>query len=193
MLVVSEATGANRVIKLSRMNLNIILCGISLCLLAQPTLTQIQFGGSDNARPSRPNNGGRPSRPNSGGIPSRPNNGGRPTRPSFPSRPTRPSFPSQSSIEFGSNNRNNTGTGSVNSLVDILGKSSTDITSLTRRVNANQRRRGDSCTTPLGEAGTCQYIFASQCSSILQIILQQGINSQVLAYLFQVRPETRKQ
>ena len=76
--------------------------------------------------------------------------------------------------------------------MDILGKSSTDITSLTRRVNANQRRRGDSCTTPLGEAGTCQYIFASQCSSILQIILQQGINSQVLAYLFQVRPETRK-
>ena len=76
--------------------------------------------------------------------------------------------------------------------MDILGKSSTDITSLTIRVNANQRRRGDSCTTPLGEAGTCQYIFASQCSSILQIILQQGINSQVLAYLFQVRPETRK-
>merc|ERR550539_2010965 len=142
------------------MNLNIIVFGISLslCLLAQHTTTQIQFGGSDNAKPSRPNNGGRPSRPNNGGLPSRPNNGG---------RPTRPSFPSSSSVEFGSNNRNNSG--SVKSLVDLLGKSSTNIKSLTRRVNANTRRRGATCTTPLGEAGTCQYIFASQCSSILQI------------------------
>merc|ERR550539_165137 len=158
------------------MNLNIIVFGISLslCLLAQHTTTQIQFGGSDNAKPSRPNNGGRPSRPNNGGLPSRPNNGG---------RPTRPSFPSSSSVEFGSNNRNNSG--SVKSLVDILGESSTEVKSLTRRVNANSRRRGATCTTPLGEAGTCQYIFASQCSSILQIILQQGINPQVLAYLFQ--------
>ena len=159
------------------MNLNIILFGISLSLslLAQHTLTQIQFGGSDNARPSRPNNG-RPFRPNNGGRPTRPNNGG---------RPTRPSFPSSSSVEFGSNNRNNSS--SVKSLVDLLGKSSTNIKSLTRRVNANTRRRGETCTTPLGEAGTCQYIFASQCSSILQIILQQGVNPQVLAYLFQVR------
>merc|ERR1719219_2579835 len=159
------------------MYLNIILFGLSLSLLAQHTLTQIQFGGSgsDNARPSRPNNG-RPFRPNNGGIPSRPNNGG---------RPTRPSFPSSQSVEFGSNKRNNTG--SVKSLVDLLGKSSpaTNIKSLTRRVNANTRRRGATCTTPLGEAGTCQYIFASQCSSILQIILQQGVNPQVLAYLFQ--------
>merc|ERR1719411_2450810 len=161
------------------MNLYIILFGISLSLslLAQHTLTQIQFGGSDNdnARPSRPNNG-RPFRPNSDGRPSRPNNGG---------RPTRPSFPGSQSVEFGSNNKNTTG--SVKSLVDLLGKSSpsTNIKSLTRRVNANTRRRGATCTTPLGEAGTCQYIFASQCSSILQIILQQGINPQVLAYLFQ--------
>ena len=164
------------------MNLNIIVFGISLslCLLAQHTTTQIQFGGSDNARPSRPNNGGRPSRPNNGGLPSRPNNGG---------RPTRPSFPSSSSVEFGSNNRNNSG--SVKSLVDLLGKSSTNIKSLTRRVNANTRRRGATCTTPLGEAGTCQYIFASQCSSILQIILQQGVNPQVLAYLFQVCDDLR--
>ena len=155
------------------MNLNTILFGIflSLCLLAQHTLTQIQFGASNNARPSRPNNGGRPSRPNNGGRPSRPNNGGRPTRPSFPSQ----------SVEFGgSNNKNKT------SLVDLLGKSSTNLKGLTRRVNANTRRRGESCRTPLGEAGTCQYIFASQCSSILQIILQQGVNPQVLAYLFQV-------
>ena len=172
------------------MNLNIFFFGISLslCLLAQHTLTQIQFGGSDNARPSRPSSGGRPTRPN-GGRPSRPNSGGRPTgipsRPNNGVRPTRPSFPSQS-IEFGSNERNNTA-GSVNSLVDILGKSSTDISSLTRRVNANKRRRGATCTTPLGEAGTCQYIFASQCSTILGLILQQGINPQVLAYLFQVR------
>ena len=74
----------------------------------------------------------------------------------------------------------------VKSLADILGKSSSEVTGLTRRVNANSRRRGATCTTPLGQAGTCQYIFASQCSSILQIILQQGVNPQVLAYLFQV-------
>merc|ERR1719297_70299 len=47
------------------------------------------------------------------------------------------------------------------------------------------RRQGDQCRTPLGEAGTCQYIFAQQYSPILGIILQNGINAQVLAYLFQ--------
>merc|ERR1719411_524364 len=139
----------------------------------------ISLGGSENARPSRPINNGRPSRPNNG-RPSRPNNG-RPSRPNNGGRPSRPNFGSQS-VEFGNNNNNNTS--SVKSLVDLLGKSSsTNIKSLTRRVNANKRRRGESCTTPLGEAGTCQYIFASQCSSILQIILQQGVNPQVLAYL----------
>ena len=144
-------------------NLKIIL---SLSLLAQLTVGQIRFGGSSSS--------------SSGG-------GG---RPSFPSRPSRPSGRPSQSVEFGNNNNNNNnnnvGVSGVKSLADILGKSSSEVTGLTRRVNANSRRRGATCTTPLGQAGTCQYIFASQCSSILQIILQQGVNPQVLAYLFQV-------
>ena len=146
-------------------NLKIIL---SLSLLAQLTVGQIRFGGSSSG---------------SGG-------GGGGGRPSFPSRPSRPSGRPSQSVEFGNNNNNNNnnnvGVSGVKSLADILGKSSSEVTGLTRRVNANSRRRGATCTTPLGQAGTCQYIFASQCSSILQIILQQGVNPQVLAYLFQV-------
>ena len=146
-------------------NLKIIL---SLSLLAHLTVGQIRFGGSSSG---------------SGG-------GGGGGRPSFPSRPSRPSGRPSQSVEFGNNNNNNNnnnvGVSGVKSLADILGKSSSEVTGLTRRVNANSRRRGATCTTPLGQAGTCQYIFASQCSSILQIILQQGVNPQVLAYLFQV-------
>jgi len=70
-------------------------------------------------------------------------------------------------------------------LIDLLGKDAPSPSLNTRRQNVGTRRRGSTCTTPLGEAGTCQYIFSSQCSSILQIILAQGINQQVLAYLFQ--------
>ena len=82
---------------------------------------------------------------------------------------------------------NNNGVSGVKSLADVLGKDTTEVKSLIRRVNTNSRKRGESCRTPLGEAGTCQYIFSSQCSSILQIILQQGVSPQVLAYLFQVQ------
>jgi len=69
------------------------------------------------------------------------------------------------------------------SLKQLLGKDAPS--SINTRFNFGTRRQGDQCRTPLGEAGTCQYIFASQCSSILGVILQQGINAQVLAYLFQ--------
>jgi len=85
-------------------------------------------------------------------------------------------------VEF---ENNNNGVSGVKSLADVLGKDTTEVKSLIRRVNTNSRKRGESCRTPLGEAGTCQYIFSSQCSSILQIILQQGVSPQVLAYLFQ--------
>jgi len=69
------------------------------------------------------------------------------------------------------------------SLKQLLGKDAPP--TITKRFNFGTRRQGDQCRTPLGETGTCQYIFASQCGSILGIILQQGINAQVLAYLFQ--------
>lgn len=69
------------------------------------------------------------------------------------------------------------------SLKQLLGKDAPP--TINKRFNFGTRRQGDQCRTPLGEIGTCQYIFASQCGSILGIILQQGINAQVLAYLFQ--------
>jgi len=69
------------------------------------------------------------------------------------------------------------------SLKQLLGKDAPP--TINTRFNFGTRRQGEQCRTPLGEAGTCQFIFASQCSSILRVILQQGINAQVLAYLFQ--------
>ena len=50
----------------------------------------------------------------------------------------------------------------------------------TRRKNAGTRRRGSQCTTPAGEAGSCQYILASQCQPVLNVILQQGVTQQVV-------------
>jgi len=73
----------------------------------------------------------------------------------------------------------------VKSLLDLLGKEAPSPSLTNRRQNVGTRRRGSSCSTPLGEAGTCQYIFSSQCAPILQVILQQGVTQQVLAYLFQ--------
>merc|ERR1719308_193333 len=69
------------------------------------------------------------------------------------------------------------------SLKQLLGKDAPP--TVNTRFGFGTRRQGDQCRTPLGETGTCQFIFASQCSSILGVILQQGINAQVLAYLFQ--------
>ena len=44
-------------------------------------------------------------------------------------------------------------------------------------------RRGQSCTTPDGNSGTCNFIFDSQCSTILNSIRILGITQQILGYL----------
>merc|ERR1712198_826250 len=140
-------------------------------LLCHGVLSQISFGGSfggsssssSNSRPRFPSNS-RPNRPNN-----RPN-----------SRPDRPSNAEKVSIEFGGGSPTSP---NVKSLVDLLGNKVKVPNVNTRRVNV--RRRGTACTTPLGQPGTCQFIVSSQCSSILQIILSQGVTQQVLAYLFQ--------
>jgi len=100
------------------------------------------------------------------------NFGGGKSKPS--KRPT-----SGSSVSFGGGQSQSKKT----SLKDLLGKDAPP--TLNTRFGFGTRRQGEQCRTPLGEAGSCQFIFASQCSSILGVILQQGINAQVLAYLFQ--------
>jgi len=92
-----------------------------------------------------------------------------------------PSFSSTNSVQFAENQPQDKKV----SLKALLGKDAPP--TITKRINfgIGTRRQGDQCRTPLGEAGTCQYIFSSQCSSILGIILQNGVNAQVLAYLFQ--------
>merc|ERR1712179_901025 len=87
--------------------------------------------------------------------------------------------PSSGSVSFGGGQSQSKKT----SLKELLGKDAPP--TVNTRFGFGTRRQGEQCRTPLGEAGTCQFIFASQCSSILGVILQQGINAQVLAYLFQ--------
>jgi len=58
---------------------------------------------------------------------------------------------------------------------------------ITKRFNfgPTRARRGQQCTTPIGEAGSCQYITSSQCSSVLEDILEKGIDNKLLSYLLQ--------
>ena len=185
-----------------------------LLVLSHTCSSQINFGGgsssnrrpsssssSGNSRPSgtsRPSGNSRPSFPSNGGNNgfsfnnnngnSRPNSGN--SRPSFPSNGGNNGFSFNNnnnkqpvSVEFGGGSSSSS---NVKSLLDLLGKDAPSPSLTNRRQNVGTRRRGSSCSTPLGEAGTCQYIFSSQCAPILQVILQQGVTQQVLAYLFQV-------
>lgn len=151
---------------------------------------QINFGGGGSSRPSssvggssRPssgngfsfNNNARPSTSTGNGFSFNNNNNNRPSSGSN-SGPSSVEFDVSSGSSLSSN---------IKSLSELLGDKAPR-PSLTRR-RPGTRRRGSACSTPRGEAGTCQYIFASQCGDILAAILQQGISQQVLAYLFQVR------
>ena len=69
------------------------------------------------------------------------------------------------------------------SLQELLGDDAPTVTST--RFGLGPRRQGAQCRTPLGEAGSCQYIFSRQCGSVLSAILQSGISPQILSYLFQ--------
>ena len=168
---------------------------------------QINFGGGGSSRPSSSVGGS--SRPSSGNGFSFSNNA-RPSTSSgngfsFNNNNNSPSSSTGNGFSFNNNNNNRPSSGSnsspssvefdvssgsslssnIKSLSELLGDKAPR-PSLTRR-RPGTRRRGSACSTPRGEAGTCQYIFASQCGDILAAILQQGISQQVLAYLFQVR------
>ncbi len=166
---------------------------------------QINFGGGGSSRPSSSIGGNiRPSSGSGNGFSF--NNNARPSTSSGNgfsfNNNNRPSTNSGNGFSFNNNNRpsfgSNSGPSSVEFDVSSSGSLSSNIKSLssllgdkapspslTRR-RPGIRRRGSGCSTPRGEAGTCQYIFASQCGDILAAILQQGITQQVLAYLFQV-------
>ena len=192
----------------------VLLSLVSLCLTENEDILkrekrQINFGGGGGrGGSSRPSSSvGGSNRPSSGNGFSFSNN----ARPSTSSgngfsfnNNNRPSSSSGNGFSFNNNNNrpssgSNSGPGSVEfdvssgsslssnikSLSELLGDKAPR-PSLTRR-RPGTRRRGRACSTPGGEAGTCQYIFASQCGDILAAILQQGITQQVLAYLFQVR------
>ena len=151
---------------------------------------QINFGGGGSSRPSssvggssRPssgngfsfNNNARPSTSTGNGFSFNNNNNN--------NRPSSGSNSGPSSVEFDVSSGSSLSS-NIKSLSELLGDKAPR-PSLTRR-RPGTRRRGSACSTPRGEAGTCQYIFASQCGDILAAILQQGITQQVLAYLFQV-------
>merc|ERR1712172_345422 len=53
------------------------------------------------------------------------------------------------------------------------------------RGSLGTRRLGAQCTTPQRTAGSCQYIFASQCRPVLTAILTQGVTQQLISYLIQ--------
>jgi len=143
----------------------ICICIVQAFGIDERSKRQINFGG--NSRPNRgPSFSSRPSQGNS-----RPNK-----RPSFSSRPSQGS---SRPLSFGGNQPQSKKT----SLKELLGKDAPP--TVNTRFGFGVRRQGDQCRTPLGEAGTCQYIFSRQCGSILGIILQNGVNAQVLAYLFQ--------
>ena len=159
---------------------------------------QINFGGGGgSSRPSSSSFGGnnRPSSGSSNGFSF--NNNDRPSTSSGNGfsfnnnnnndRPSTGSNSGPSSVEFDLSSGNSLSS-NIKSLASLLGDKAPR-PSLTRR-RPGVRRRGSACSTPRGEAGTCQYIFASQCGDILAAILQQGITQQVLAYLFQVRDST---
>merc|ERR1712035_282634 len=44
-------------------------------------------------------------------------------------------------------------------------------------------RIGESCVTPLGEQGSCQFIVADQCRPVLNRILKYGVTQSLLNYL----------
>merc|ERR1719410_301014 len=132
---------------------------MSLLVLSQSCSSQINFGGGGSSSNNRPNRGNsRPSFSSNGG-----GNGF-----SFNNNDNRrPPSKGPVSVEFGSGSSSSSSS-NVKSLIDLLGKDAPSPSLNTRRQNVGTRRRGSTCTTPLGEAGTCQYIFSSQCSSILQ-------------------------
>merc|ERR1719195_1446215 len=159
-----------------------------LLLLCPLSLAQVNFGGSNsNSKPASPRPG------NNGFSFGGNNNSGRPanSRPSTEAgnngfsfggnsgnnnNNNRPSFGSGSgdgvSIEFGGGSDLSS---NVKTLTSLLGSRAPPTPDpLTRRKNAGTRRRGSRCTTPAGEAGSCQYILASQCQPVLNVILQQG-------------------
>merc|ERR1712179_899407 len=72
--------------------------------------------------------------------------------------------PSSGSVSFGGGQSQSKKT----SLKELLGKDAPP--TVNTRFGFGTRRQGEQCRTPLGEAGTCQFIFASQCSSILGVL-----------------------
>merc|ERR1719410_1694402 len=166
---------------------------VLLLLLCPLSLAQVNFGGSNsNSKPASPrpgnngfsfgnnNNSGRPasSRPSTGAG----NNGFSFGGNSGNNNNNRPSFGSGSgdgvSIEFGGGGGGLSS--NVKTLTRLLGSRAPPTPDpLTRRKNAGTRRRGSQCTTPAGEAGSCQYILASQCQPVL------SVTQQVLFYIIQ--------
>merc|ERR1719219_1489201 len=117
------------------------------------TKGQISFG--DN------NSGRRPSSDFSGNN----NNGGNQRRPSSDSFGN-----SASNQNFKSDNVN---------IGSILGL---EKPSVNKKFNVN-KRAGQSCTDPRGIQGSCNYIFASECSNVLRAIRQLGLTQEVITFL----------
>eukprot|EP00088_Acartia_fossae_P069391 TRINITY_DN904_c1_g1_i2.p1 TRINITY_DN904_c1_g1~~TRINITY_DN904_c1_g1_i2.p1 ORF type:complete len:439 (+),score=54.19 TRINITY_DN904_c1_g1_i2:35-1351(+) len=97
---------------------------------------------------------------------------------------SRPSSSAGSSgnVNFGSSSPSQS---STPQLKDILTDIDTNDVN-TRFINfgGGPKRYGTSCRTPNGQSGSCRYIFDSQCSTVLNAILSQGVTSSILTYLY---------
>merc|ERR1712154_330188 len=118
------------------------------------------------------NNGGGGGRRQQGNNRRRPGNGDR--------------RPNGGGVSFGQNSFSQGGSSKNPSIKDFLGNNAPKTNNInTRGFGVSTRRQGDQCTTPLGRRGKCAYIFEPRCSSVLNVILQNGINQNVINYLIQ--------
>ena len=81
---------------------------------------------------------------------------------------------------FGNNQENSNGnTNPVNiNIRNLIGHQNVNV-----QTRFQNPRKGQSCTTPDGNSGTCNFIFDSQCNKVLSAIRILGITQQVLSYL----------
>merc|ERR1711971_955524 len=132
---------------------------------------QINFGGGGSRRPSSSSGGQKPSSSSSIGSSSRPSSG--------------------SSIQFSSDSQSPKEVvqglqSKRQTLATVLkSKGVSPAVDVNIRGTLGTRRVGDQCTTPQRTAGSCQYIFASQCRPVLTAILTQGVTQQLISYLIQ--------
>merc|ERR1712064_98458 len=98
-------------------------------------------------------------------------------------KPIIPSKPNSNGISFGgqSQAKNNIEDFLLNDILQLQ----TPAPELSARFGFGSvsSRIGESCVTPLGEQGSCQFIVADQCRPVLNRIIKYGVTQSLLKYL----------